>query len=143
MDYFERLKCIVKSEKLEDNIFFTGQRNDIPDLINCMSVLIHASVLPEPFGRVLLEGMALSKPIIATNIGACPEIVEEGKTGLLVNPDDARGLANDIMSLLKDPKKALEMGNAGYIRLGKHFHISRNIEKTQKLYFEILGLENI
>lgn len=135
--YLDHIKTIVKNENLENCIIFTGHRNDIPDLINSLSVLIHASTLPEPFGRVLLEGMALEKPIISTNIGAGPEIIEDGKTGLLVNPGDEKSLAEAIISMLKDPPKALNMGKAGRIRLEKYFHISENIRKTEELYSEI------
>jgi glycosyltransferase involved in cell wall biosynthesis len=77
VDYLAHLESIIKSENLKDCIIFTGQRNDIPDLINSLTVLVHASISPEPFGRVLLEGMALEKPVISTNIGAGPEIVEK------------------------------------------------------------------
>lgn len=138
-DYLTYLEGIVENEKLEDCIIFTGQRNDVPSLINSLNVLVHASVLSEPFGRVLLEGMALKKPVITTNIGAGPEIVEAGKTGLLVNPGDEAGLADAIISLLRDSDKAVEMGKAGRIRLEKYFNISENVEKTEKLYYRILS----
>jgi glycosyltransferase involved in cell wall biosynthesis len=137
MAYFNKLKEFVKNENLDDCIVFTGQRNDIPDLINALSVLIHASILPEPFGRVLLEGMALKKPVITTNIGAGPEIIEDGTTGLMVNPGDETALAAAITDLLNDPKKALKMGNAGRIRLEKFFTISDNIKQIENIYSEV------
>lgn len=137
-EYLFRLQEIVEKEGLRDSIIFTGSRNDVPDLINTLDILVHASVEPEPFGRVLLEGMALEKPVIATNIGAAPEIVEHGKTGLLVNPGDEKSLANAITSLLKEPQKAMEMGKAGRIRLDNYFHISHNIKNTEELYSKIL-----
>ena len=136
--YLTHLENIIKSEKLEDCIIFTGQTNDVPSFINSLSVLVHASTEPEPFGRVLLEGMALRKPVISTNIGAVPEIVKEGKTGLLVSPGDVKSLAGAIISILKTPQKAMEMGKFGRIRLEKYFHISGNVKKTEELYSRIL-----
>jgi len=137
MDYFNKLKEFVKNENLDDCIVFTGRRNDIADLINSLSVMIHASILPEPFGRVLLEGMALKKPVITNNIGAGPEIVEDGKTGLVVKAGDETALATAITDLLNDPKKALKMGNAGRIRLEKFFTISDNIKQIENIYSEV------
>jgi len=138
-EYFDLVRNLVKSEGLEDNIIFTGQRRDVPSLINILSVLIHTSVLPEPFGRVLLEGMAMGKPIITPNIGAGPEIVADGKTGLVVKSGDPKDLARAILYLLEAPQKAEQMGKAGRDRLEKHFHINLCVTKVVKIYTELLG----
>lgn len=127
------------SQGLEDNIIFTGQRRDVPSLINILSALIHTSVLPEPFGRVLIEGMALRKPMITPNIGAGPEIVVDRETGLIVKSGDVKDLARAIISLLENPQKAGQMGKAGRARLEKHFHININVKKIVKIYTELLG----
>jgi glycosyltransferase involved in cell wall biosynthesis len=137
-EYINEIKEIIREDCLDGSIIFTGQRNDVPDLINSLSVLIHASILPEPFGRVLLEGMALKKPVITTNMGAGPEIVEDGKTGLIVPPEDEKSLAEAILSILRDPDKALTMGIEGRKRLEKYFHVSENIRKTEELYRGII-----
>ena len=137
--YLVHLESIVKNENLNDCILFTGQRNDIANLINSLTVLIHASVLPEPFGRVLLEGMAMNKPVITNNIGAGQEIVVDGKTGLIVNRGDPHCLAEAIISLLQNRKKALEMGRNGYDRLTEHFHASHYVKQIEDLYAKILN----
>ena len=67
--------------------------NDIPDLINGMDILVHSSIDPEPFGRVILEGMALKKPVIATAHGGPLEIIRSGESGVLVPPGDPAALA--------------------------------------------------
>ena len=138
-EYYQRLQEIAQGDGLTDQVVFTGERRDIPDLINSLSILIHASVSPEPFGRVLLEGMALQKPVISTNIGAGREIVEDGKTGLLVTPGDPEKLSDAIVRLLKDPQMAAKMGKAGRARLDDHFHLKTNVKQTEKLYDRVLS----
>lgn len=100
---------------------------------------MHTSVLPEPFGRVLLEGMALRKPIITPNIGAGPEIVVDRETGLIVKLGDVKDSTRAIISLLENPQKAEQMGKAGRARLEKHFHININVKKIVRIYTELHG----
>jgi glycosyltransferase involved in cell wall biosynthesis len=138
-DYLQYLEGVTEREGLKKNIIFTGKRKDIPDLINTMDILIHASTDPEPFGRVLLEGMALSKPVISTNIGASPEIVVDGETGILVPPGNEKKLFEAINYLLKNKRVALEMGDAGKERVINYFHITKYLEKTQELYAKIFS----
>lgn len=137
--YFDRLKAITKNESLEDFIIFTGPRRDVPDLVNCLTILVHASIEPEPFGRTLLEGMALNKPIISTCIGAPLEIVIDEKTGILVSPGNPEEMATAILKLLADYRLVEEMGKAGYERLLKEFSLKKNVELTEGLYNAILS----
>ena len=122
---------------LDDTIIFTGMRSDIPSVVNALDVLIHASLNPEPFGRVLLEGMALSKPVITNDIGAGPEIVADNETGLIVKHGDPRALASAIQWVLNNPKEAAAMGKRGRIRLEENFHIRKHIDRLEKLYASI------
>lgn len=94
---------------------------------------------PEPFGRVLIEAMAMKKPLIGARAGAVQEIILEQETGLTFKPDDEVELARQMLILLGDPAKALEMGAKGYRRLMSEFHINRNIQDTMALYREIFG----
>jgi glycosyltransferase involved in cell wall biosynthesis len=139
VNYKCRIYNIVKEEKLEDCVIFTGHRSDVPDIINCLDVLIHASIYPEPFGRTLLEGMALRKPIISTKIGAPLEIVADGETGILVEPGNAHELANAIIKILSDKSMAIRMGENGYKRMLEKFSLDRNVYKTQNIYEMILS----
>ncbi|MCG7911613.1 MAG: glycosyltransferase family 4 protein, partial [Candidatus Thiodiazotropha taylori] len=93
---------------------------------------------PEPFGRVLIEAMSLSKPLIASNDGAIPEIVEHEKTGLTFTPGDHDHLADSVIRLLQDRDYAEQIGKAGFDRLMDHFHINVNVQKTESLYERIL-----
>ena len=117
----------------------TGYRSDVADCVNALDVMIHASTDPEPFGRVLLEGMALRKPLVASRGGAVPEIVVDGETGLLFEPGDADDLDHALGDLVGNTGRRNRMGEAGYRRLIDEFGLDRNVERTQNLY-RSLGL---
>jgi len=136
--YFNYLKELVNNNGLSKNIIFTGFRKDIPDIISALDILIHTSVAPEPFGRVILEGMIFSKPVIATSHGGPLEIIEDGISGFLVLPNNPEALAQKINYLLSHPEVAQRTGKEARKRVEKLFNISLNIKKTEYLYNQLL-----
>jgi glycosyltransferase involved in cell wall biosynthesis len=136
--YRKRINELVAELQLEDHVVVTGYRPNVADYVNALEILIHASIEPEPFGRVLLEGMALRKPLVASRGGAVPEIVVDGSTGLLFTPGDHEELARAVGLLLSDPDRIGSMGEAGYQRRIDHFSIDRNVEMTQRLYTGVM-----
>lgn len=123
---------------LQDAIEFTGWRDDVPELIAKLDVLVHASVVGEPFGQVVIEGMAAGKPVVATNGGGVPEIVCDGETGYLVPMGDAAAMAAAIVRLLEDPAAAEKMGEKGRQRVHDHFTIQSTARNVERLYGEVL-----
>ena len=136
--YRSRINGLIAELQLEGHVIVTGYRPNVADYVNALDLLIHASIEPEPFGRVLLEGMALRKPLIASRGGAVPEIVVDGSTGLLFTPGDHQDLARAAELLLQDPERIAIMGEAGYQRLVDHFSIEKNVEETQRLYARVI-----
>lgn len=132
--YEERLRSLVIEQDLQDNVIFTGYQSNVANYLNVMNVVIHASVLPEPFGRVLLEAMAMKKPVIGARGGAVPEIILDGKTGLMFKPGNDAELALEVAGLLEDAGRAKEMGENGYERVARDFSIKKNLQQTQQLY---------
>ncbi len=121
---------------LKDSVLFTGVRSDIPAVMQACDLFVMAS-LWEGFGLVFLEAMAASRPIVATNVSAIPEVVQDGSTGLLVPPRDPQALAKAMLSLLTDPERARLMGSAGLLRLKEHFTEDKMVESVQQLYSQI------
>ena len=116
-------------------VVFTGLRDDIPAVTAALDV----AVLPshrEAQGTVILEAMALSRPVVATNVGGIPEMIEDGVTGLLVPPREPRPLADAIVRLLTDHPLADTMGRAGHDLVHQRFCIERMVEAIQTLYDE-------
>ena len=94
--------------------------------------------LSEGAGLVLLEGMALGKPCVATRVGGIPEIVVDGETGVLAEAHSVSGIAAGILSLLGDPAKAAAMGEAGRRRVEEHYSVQRMGDAYLGVYSEVL-----
>lgn len=137
-EYFSYLQKLVERYNLLNNIIFTGYRKDIPDIISALDILLHTSLANEGFPRIILEIMTLSKPIIASAVGPSLEMIEDGKTGFLVPPNEPRSLAEKIDYLLLHPEIAQKMGKEARKRVERLFDISLNIKKTEHLYNQLL-----
>jgi glycosyltransferase involved in cell wall biosynthesis len=119
-------------------ILLTGRRSDIPDILSLLDVFILPS-LAEGLGRSMLEAMAAGRPIVATTVGGIPEAIEDGKSGLLVPPDDSRALAQAIALLLDNPEKAQELGRASRKRAELLFDQTKMIDGICALYEELIA----
>lgn len=137
--YRQRIADQIREQGLDGRVVITGFRLDVANYVNALDVQVHASVNPEPFGRVLLEGMALSKPLVASGGGAVPEIVLDGQTGFLFQPGNAASLTGRLDALLADPRMAAAMGAAGRRRLETEFSIEHNVRATEGIYRTVLG----
>ena len=137
--YERELHERVRQLNLDDCIEFLGFRDDVLDVIGQSDILVHASIIGEPFGQVVIEGMAAGKPVVATHGGGIPEIVVDGVTGLLVPMGDAPRMSLAICRLMDDPKAARKMGELGRQRVLEHFRIEHTVDKLQGIYDEMLA----
>jgi len=128
-----------KARKLgiADKVIFAGWREDVPDMISVMDVVVQPS-LNEAVGIALVEAQAQGVPIVATKVGGIPEAVVDGKTGILVPPSDAEKLAEAVSGLLADKAKRAAMGAAGRAWVQDKFRAETMAEKTSALYMELL-----
>lgn len=131
------LEGLARKLGLDKDVLFLGSRQDIPQLLALMDVAVLPS-LEEGFPNAILEAMAARKPVVATRVGGVPEVVIHGETGLLVPPKDPPALAEAIIELLGDPKRAEEMGKAGRDRVKKEFGLDRMIREMEGLYEELI-----
>ncbi len=106
------LREIAYEYGLTSKITFAGMREDMKDIYPIIDIFVLASLM-EGMGRVIIETMAQGKPVIGTNVGGIPELINSGETGILVQPRDPEGLAMAIKCLLLDPALAAKMGAAG------------------------------
>lgn len=132
--YEAQIRQMWEKLALQDCVEFTGFRKDVPDLIQKMDVLVHASTIGEPFGQVVVEGMIAGKPVVATNGGGVPEIVQDGVTGWLVPMGESAPMAEAILKLLRDPEQAAQMGAAGRQRVIDHFNIQLTARRVEAVY---------
>jgi len=130
----------VDAMGLKGAVHFTGHRRDVPDMLSIMEIFVLPSI-EEHFGRVLLEAMALEKPVVGTRAGGVPEVVEDGVTGVLVPPANSDALAEGVIRLMDDPAQARAMGRAGRRRVETHFNLRRHAELVEEVYAQALGGE--
>jgi glycosyltransferase involved in cell wall biosynthesis len=141
--YKERLDAIIRENGIEKSVRFTGYQSDPASFVNMLSVVIHASVEPEPFGMVVLEAMAQKKPVVGSRAGGIVEMVVEGHTGYTFAPGDADELARRLIELLNDPIQAARMGERGYARLLESFTIARYMNGIHSVYRAVLDRKPI
>ena len=111
--YAESLRRRAAELELADRVTFLGTRDDVPKILASLDVLVHCPTAPEPYGRVVIEGMAAQRPVVASNAGGVPEIVEHEITGLLIAPGNVHGFAGAVLRLLGDSALRRRMGDAG------------------------------
>lgn len=134
--YKQQLIREQQSLGLGDSVVFTGVRNDVSVVMQAIDLFVMAS-LWEGFGLVFLEAMAAARPIVATDVSAIPEVVENGVTGLLVQPRDPQALADAMYTVLSNREKAREMGKAGLLRLKNQFTEDNMVDSIAGLYREL------
>ena len=118
------------------NVMFLGWRQDVPEVMSTFDIFVLPS-LNEGMGKVLVEAMALGKPIVASDVGGIPDLVIHNHNGLLVPPADVEGLVNSINELLHDPIKRKEMGDRGKV-VAADYSAEAMIQKIDQLYDEAI-----
>ncbi|MEE9257434.1 MAG: glycosyltransferase, partial [bacterium] len=126
----------AKELKIHRRVHFLGWREDVSDLLEAVDLFALPS-LNEGMGRAAVEAMAAGLAVVATKVGGLPLIVDEGKTGLLVPPEDAGALAATIVHILSSPEARRAMGEAGR-RKAAAFSEDAMVEKIESLYRRIL-----
>jgi len=132
--YHDELQKQIRSYGLERNVLITGFRRDIANVMNALDVVVHTSVTPEPFGRVILEGMLLGKPVIASAAGGVPELIDDGETGFLIPPGDSEALADRLVMLLRDPALRRRMGEKSREWARQKFSLASHVREMCALY---------
>jgi len=128
------LRAMAERLGLEGRVEFAGFESQVPQAMARCAVGVIASTGSEAVSRVALEWMAAGRPLVATRVGCLPEIVEDGKTGFLVEPKDAPAMASALARLLRDPSQAQAMGEAARARVEALFSLPRFARQTLLVY---------
>lgn len=140
--YAASLHALVADTGLDDRVSWMGERDDVPELVSALDVLLLPS-WEEPFGRALIEGMALRVPVIAGNVGGPSEIIEDGRDGYLVPPRDPPAWALAITRLAQDSQLALEMGRAGRRKVEAQFAVDHHVASMLDAYQRAVALRGV
>lgn len=134
----DALENLAQELHISHSIFFTGERDDIPEVLSSLDVQVCCSFY-EGLSNAILEGMAAGNPMIATNIAGNPELVVHEQTGLLVPPGEPQCLAEAIIRLLGDKTLRIQMGALGRQRVEKLFRMDQMIHATVSLYQNLVN----
>ena len=134
--YQQKLRRLIHALDLEEAVVFTGARNNIPELLSMLDVVVQPSKT-EAGPLVPLESMSAGKPIVVTDVGGNPEEVLHQQTGLVVSPNDPRKLAEAVSDLLIDASLRERLGAAGRSHVKANFSIEAMSSKMETIYREI------
>jgi glycosyltransferase involved in cell wall biosynthesis len=135
--FTEELKRLAGQLGVSENVVFTGQRSDMPAVMAAADLFALPSD-EEPFGLVFAEAMAMKTPVVALDNGGTPEVVDDGKTGLLSPPGDVAALASNILTLLRDSALRARMGEAGRRVVEQRFTAGRMAADVGKVYHTLV-----
>jgi len=133
-----KLEELGEKFQVKDNIIFAGFRSDVKEILESIDLLAMPSLL-EGLPMVLLEGMAMSKPIVATRIEGITEVLEDGKTGLLVPAQDPHALAEAITEILNNKTKANLLGQNARKIAEEKFSVKKMVEQLEWVYEKLLN----
>lgn len=135
--YVRSLHDLSETLGITDRVHFAGFRQDVPRLMRLSDVVAHTSVAPEPFGRVIVEGMLARRPVVASRAGGVTEIVEDGVNGLLVSPGDPEALAGALASLVASPSRGRSLAASGYATASSRFSLRAMLEGVEQQIKEV------
>lgn len=137
--YEDLLRQRVKDEQLTEMIIFTGHISSMETVYNGLDVVLSASTQPEPLGTVVIEAMAMGRPIIAPNHGGAAEMIRHDETGLLFDPGDMQSLANAIEKLCCSKSLRVKLGENARSAALKSFAVEDHVRHIQSIYQKFLG----
>ena len=132
------LEDVARRLGLQNCVRFVGVASDIRIPLSLMDVFIFPSRWPEAFGLTLVEAMAAGRAVVATRVGAVPEIVRHGIDGWLVPPEDPSTLAEAALTLLKDRETAQRIGRQAQVRAREMFNLDRMTDEIEAVYREVV-----
>lgn len=131
--YEATLKAFVAEHDLAGRVHFLGFRDDVAACMRAMDVVAHTSIAPEPFGRVIVEGMLARRPVVAMRAGGVTEIVEDGLNGLLCEPNSAPALAAALVRLRTDAQLRTRLVESGYDVARRRFGTRTYVDGVKRI----------
>jgi glycosyltransferase involved in cell wall biosynthesis len=132
----QELQSLAAQLGIAARVLFAGVREDMPQVYGSIDLLVLPS-LCEAMPMCVLEAMAAGKPVIATRVGAVPQLIDQDQTGLLIEPGDVAGLSAAVLKLLKDPERARQLGEKGRVRTIEQFSADSMARRYLQLYSEV------
>lgn len=135
----QNLEILAKQLRISENVIFCGFQKNVTEFYHLIDIVVLPSIT-EGLPIVLLEALTYSKPVVATRVGGIPEVITNGKTGILVEPQNPSRLAEGIIRILRNSDETNRMVSEGRKLVEEHFNSKDWGKKIEKVYQEILGL---
>ena len=135
--YQENLEILSRRLGISENIRFLGNRDDVPTLLAQTDCLVMPSIEPESFGRVVIEAQSMGVPVVASRLGGVIDIIEEGKTGLLVTPKDSKAMAKAVIRLLRSPELVDSFSKNAQEKIKNNYTLDHMALRTLEVYKEL------
>ncbi len=132
--YCEQLRKTVARLGLQETVVFAGLRLDIPSVMAASDMLVHTATEPEPLGRVIMEGMAAGRPVIATAAGGVKEIIKDRETGILVPPASTDAIVDAVELLLREPILRARICQKAQAYARQHFSVQNHWDSVRSIY---------
>lgn len=136
--YQEKIEKMIEDSSYRDRVIMTGYVKDVSRIYSITDVCVHTSIEPEPFGLVIIEAMANGVPVVASDIGAPPEIIRDKINGYLVSPTETTKLADRIKSLLDNDRLRGDIGRGGCEHVRDNYNIKNYVHSVEQVYRELL-----
>ncbi|MDD5155237.1 MAG: lipopolysaccharide heptosyltransferase II [Candidatus Omnitrophica bacterium] len=137
--YKEELQVLVKRLGLWNYTQFLGTQRDIPAVLSNLDLLVMATTTQEAFGRVIVEAQACGVPVVATKVGGVVDVIDDGKTGLLVPAADPESMAEAILKVYKDKELSAGFAEAAYKKVQEEYNVELMVKNTLKVYEDALS----
>jgi len=132
------LRRLARRLKIDRQVTFAPNLRDFGPSVAAVDIFCLPS-LQQGLGTIMLEAMAMGKPVIASSVGGIHSVIRDGETGLLVPPSQSAPIADRILDLLRDPVRARAIGEAGRAFVKHEFRAESMVERTVELYHQVLG----
>ena len=136
------LESLADTLGIRDYVHFLGPRHDLPELLSLFDIFVLSSHW-ESLPVIVLEAMAMARPVVASDVAGVSEMVDHETTGLLVKAGEPQLLADALLRLMSNPESAVQMGLAGRARVEQDFSVERMVEETTALYDDLLKQKGI
>lgn len=136
----QHVRKAISHYGLQAEVFLLGYREDIPQILSAIDLLVHCSNPNEGIPQAVLQALAMEKPVVATKVEAIPEAVFDGINGYLVPPRDIRALSNRVGNLLQDDLKRKAFGQAGRRLVNERYSMEGMLDRIEKLYDGLLAI---
>lgn len=129
-----RLEQMIREMRLSEKVVLAGHRDDIPRVLSALDLFVLSSVSTEGLSQAVTQALAMERAVVATSVGAIPEVIRDGETGLLVPPGDPTAIADRILLLLEDRPTVEKFGKAGRRLVEEQYSHERMLDQIEAVY---------